>query len=281
LALHFEGVKGLWLWEGGNHSTMFSSMVYWAFPGMWVGPSVNSPNVQNLPTLAFLNMFDETIDQRYDVTFRTAWYANDATKLGTSGLLVGDTAVVTTKYVVPQNVRNSKKYKFVDRNDVYDANEVPTGTRQYFVSLYKFQDPTRVTGWEKESKRDAFVLRISEMYLIVAEADMLLNKTDEAVSYINIVREKRAIAGKEEQMKITSADLNIDFILDERAREFAGEELRWFDLKRTGKLIERIKKYNPDAAPNIQEFHLLRPFPQSELDAITNKDEFKQNPGYM
>lgn len=42
-------------------------------------------------------------------------------------------------------------------------------------------------------------------------------------------------------MKIAEADLDIDFILDERARELAGEQQRFFDLKRTGKLIERVK----------------------------------------
>lgn len=281
LALHFEAVRGLWLWEGGNHSTMFSGMVYWTFPGMWVAPNVCSPNVQNMPTLAFLNMFDETIDQRYDVTFRTAWFANDATKLGTSGLKVGDTAIVTTKKAVTQQFRDSKLYKIVDRNDVYDENGKPKGVRQYFVSMYKFQDPTRATGWEKESKRDAFVLRISEMYLIIAEAEMKKGNLDIAKDYMNIVREKRAIAGKQAQMRVTAADMNIDFVLDERAREFAGEQLRWFDLKRTGKLVERVRKYNPDAAPNIKDYHVVRPFPQSELDAITNKSEFKQNNGYM
>jgi starch-binding outer membrane protein, SusD/RagB family len=280
LGLTFDGQKGFWLWEGGNHSTMFSGMVYWSFPGMWVAPSVCSPNVQNMPTLAFLNMFDEMIDQRYDVTFRTAWYANDATKLGTSGLHVGDTAIVTTKYPVTTNFRSSKLYKIVDRNDVYDTNGKPAGSRQNFVSMYKFADPTRATGWEKESKRDAFVMRISEMYLIRSEAYMQLNKMSEAVTDMNTVRTKRAIAGKEAQMQVTGANMNIDFILDERAREFAGEQMRWFDLKRTGKLLERVKKYNPDAAPNIQAYHTLRPIPQSELDAITNKNEFKQNTGY-
>ena len=60
----------------------------------------------------------------------------------------------------------------------------------------------------------------------------------------------------------------------------SGEQQRFFDLKRTGKLLERVKKYNPNAAENIQDFHKLRPIPQDELDAVINKDEFKQNPGY-
>jgi hypothetical protein len=81
-------------------------------------------------------------------------------------------------------------------------------------------------------------------------------------------------------MQITPADLSLDFILDERAREFAGEQMRWNDLKRTGKLVERVKKYNLDAAPYIQPFHTVRPIPQAEIDAVTNKEGYKQNPGY-
>ncbi|MFW5774311.1 MAG: RagB/SusD family nutrient uptake outer membrane protein, partial [Tangfeifania sp.] len=74
--------------------------------------------------------------------------------------------------------------------------------------------------------------------------------------------------------------MSLDYILDERARELAGELLRWPDLKRTGKLIERVKLYNPDGRDNIKDFHLLRPIPTTMIDRVSNKDEFKQNPGY-
>jgi starch-binding outer membrane protein, SusD/RagB family len=102
----------------------------------------------------------------------------------------------------------------------------------------------------------------------------------EALKYVNDLRKKRAVPGKEADMEVTAKDLNIDFILDERARELAGELFRWYDLKRTGKLVSYVQKYNMDAKANIKETHMLRPIPQVQLDAITNKEEFKQNPGY-
>ena len=43
---------------------------------------------------------------------------------------------------------------------------------------------------------------------------------------------------------------------------------------------EYVRLYNMDAKDNIQEYHMLRPIPQNQLDAVTNKDEFTQNPGY-
>ena len=81
-------------------------------------------------------------------------------------------------------------------------------------------------------------------------------------------------------MKITEDELTIDFLLEERARELCGEQLRWFDLKRNNKLVEYVRAYNMDAKDNIQEYHMVRPIPQSQLDAVSNKDEFQQNPGY-
>jgi hypothetical protein len=57
--------------------------------------------------------------------------------------------------------------------------------------------------------------------------------------------------------------------------------LRWTDLKRTGKLVEYVKAYNPDeiAIPRIQSYHALRPIPVAAIELNPGlKDD--QNPGY-
>ena len=81
-------------------------------------------------------------------------------------------------------------------------------------------------------------------------------------------------------MEITAADVDLDFILDERGRELMGEVNRWYDLVRTGTLVERVTAHNRKAAAAgfLREHHSLRPIPQSQIDAVQN--EFPQNPGY-
>ena len=238
-----------------------------------------------MPTLSLLNLFDDANDSRYAASFQTVWYANRAGTGAINGTTttrtfsIGDTAIYCPKTVIPAGSL-SNKYTTYDLSKVYGSNGIPIQTK-FYASLKKFKDSTRASIPEAQSARDAFMIRLAEMYLIAAEAEFNNSKSDSAAYYLNEIRKRAAIPGREAAMQITPAQVSLDFILDERARELCGEQLRWFDLKRTNKLVSRIQAMNPDAARYVQPYHMVRPIPQSQLDAVTNKSAFTQNPGYQ
>lgn len=121
--------------------------------------------------------------------------------------------------------------------------------------------------------RDMYYLRLAESYLLRAEAYHLKGDNAKAAADINVVR-SRAKASPVEPANVT-----IDYILDERARELFYEEQRRITLHRTGKLLERVRKYCDLNKGNILDHHNLWPIPYAEIEA--NKDVvLEQNPGY-
>lgn len=261
--------------RGSNSAHLLFLMKYDNLPGMTRDIVNGRPFVRYMPTRFLLDLYSDA-DARHEGSFWQYWFANKAT----ATLQVGDTAVYATVKEVPDALEATKKYKIFDRSKTYNADGSVKNNNNY-EQLSKFMDPTRASLNEAQSARDVFVIRLAEMYLIAAEAEMKLNDLDKAAEYINVLRTRAAKPGRVAEMQITPAEVTLDFILDERARELAGEQLRWFDLKRTGKLLERIKAYNPDNAVNIQPYHVLRPIPQQQIDAVTNKSEFTQNEGYQ
>jgi hypothetical protein len=107
---------------------------------------------------------------------------------------------------------------------------------------------------------------------------------------INVIRERSAYnpnnspsvnAANAAAMDIAPGQVTIDFILDERTREFYGENIRWWDLVRTQSLLERVQAWNPvQAGAHLQPYMVLRPIPQNEIDGVTQGPMFPQNPGY-
>lgn len=122
------------------------------------------------------------------------------------------------------------------------------------------------------NNKDRMKFRLAETYLLLAEAQIMQNNRQGAAESINVVR-RRANAPE-----ITAADATIDFLLDERIRELVGEELRRFTLVRTGKFVERTKKYN-SYSNTIDNHNVVWPIPQTIIDSNTGAD-FPQNEGY-
>lgn len=148
---------------------------------------------------------------------------------------------------------------------------------KYCPAIKKFSDPDAPFSTAATSARDLFLARLAETYLIRAEAYLKHGEATLAASDLNVVR-SRAKASPVDAEKVT-----IDFILAERARELAGEYHRWYDLSRTGKLVEYVSTYNSqvDAADfmgNDGHNKLLRPIPAQALEL--NEGDFAQNPGY-
>ncbi|MDB5261181.1 MAG: RagB/SusD family nutrient uptake outer membrane protein [Adhaeribacter sp.] len=259
----------------GNSGHLFFLMEYDAgHKGTMRDVANGRPFKRFKPTVYTLDLFDRTKDSRYNGSFKQVFYANNPATLA-PGMKIGDTAI----WVAPTNIsaefKAKKNYRIIDRAEVLSP-----GNYRYFPSLSKFLDPLRPSVADERGSRDFMVARLGETYLIAAEALLKSNKADEAVTYINTLRKRAALPGKEKEMEITVNQLNMDFILDERGRELLGEMDRWFDLVRTGTLIERVKKYNPEGAANVQPFHVLRPIPSDQIDRSGGPSVFNQNKGY-
>jgi hypothetical protein len=121
---------------------------------------------------------------------------------------------------------------------------------------------------------DTKVLRLSEMYLIAAEASLPGNEGD-ALTYVNYITSRRG----EPAIASTGAQLFED-IINERRKELAFEGDRYMDLMRLKRDVIRSTDY-PASARNIaySNFRRILPIPQAELDANPNIRP-QQNPGY-
>lgn len=167
-------------------------------------------------------------------------------------------------------------------NHMYDLNtgEPTMNGRSCYHTNLKLLDSSREFAKDERGHKDFIWFRLGEVYLAEAELQMYLGNHSEAAALINRLRERALMEGYEKELSVTADMIDPDFILDEYMRELSMEGFRWYTLKRTGKLIERTMKYNPDAGSKIKPYHVNRPIPQNEVDVVSNKDEFQQLPDY-
>lgn len=274
------------LWPGNNSHLYFRPWyeVYNDGLNRALGHGYGRPWIRVNPTPWLLENFRPLdVDSRFEKNFQSVWYYNSTNNIP-AGASVGDTAIwVTDKYLTQADVdaieaRLPGVNLFTWHHDNMD--DPWYRERNIFPNPWKFDDNKRPSVNEANGSRDFIVYKLSKTYLVAAEAMYMRDGNGTAaVEYINTLRRRAAHPGMESEMEITSADVDLDFILDERSRELFGEYSRWKDLKRTGKLLERVQKYNPDeGADNIRDFHVLRPIPANQL--IRTSNDYGQNPGY-
>ncbi len=258
-----------------------------------------------MPTYKWIMAYDEQ-DLRREETFLTTYYILP-NEDGLADPIEGDTILyMPFRTVTPEEEeydlqygRDGAGYRIDGLNEVYDLdNPVEEGYggprtigRSSYHTLNKFLDDLRVTqAKDNEGRKDAIIVRLAEMYLIGAECAYKLNEGDAAVQGWLQPLWNRSFEDQTDNSYLNE-DVDLNFILDERAREVGAEWLRWFTLKRTWTLVERIKEWVPVAKDEaaegfmgikdyIDEFCYVRPVPLSETNLMTNWTDEMQTPGY-
>ena len=255
---------------GNNRHQLFKFM-YDIYPGM-NRSDLYQRGMGPAPTPYFYTLFEEG-DERDEATFRRVLYALEESEDGS--ILAGDTAIYFPETAWTEAQKESKPYVVVNPGEYFTPNGI---TQVQYPMFKKFDDPGvpyTNPGIDPEGKRDAYIFRSGETHLIAAEAYLNAGNATAAAEHLNVLRERAGI-----NEGLAPEEVDIHLILEESAKELAGEVSRWMSLKRTGTLIERLLAYNPHAALNkaIRDFHLLRPIPLSEVSVSGGSIE--QNQGY-
>ena len=273
---------------------------------------------------AIATFTDKNKDSRYDGTFvyvfLTNWErgGNKAEYVvGANGAHIGKNEaflVFLTEEDPSVEYNYDSGISMLGQSPNYDYFVVnPTGSsRLMYPKIWKlgpYRTNTTGTGQPNASHARPFnIAKFSEFYFIAAEAAVKgATGSKSARELINVLR---ARAGKwnysvnwdkqvnadysNELTAATPSTITIDYILDERMREYYGDGFRWFDLVRTQTWDKRAGKYTvcgtnkSDHTPvthtrEIEKYHYLRPIPKSQLDNMKMDDAAKeayQNPGY-
>jgi hypothetical protein len=159
-------------------------------------------------------------------------------------------------------------FDYFNEQETDERFDITFGTEpgQETIVITKYDDAVNGTD-------PVYILRSAEMYLIAAEAAARAGNFDEAVDFVNDLRERAGISlldNNDGQDDVDSVDEAIDLILAERVRELAYEGHRWFDLVRTNRAVALL--------PTLTQENFTRwPIPRREIDL---NQALVQNPGY-
>src|SRR5215831_7340540 len=250
----------------GNNLHLYWVMWYdnsaYTNPGLARTPAYGRPYRRTRPTLHLLDLYNRSTDSRYNATFQTVWLRAP-----------GDTAIQLT-------LSNNNETKPSARFGKYG---LPQQTNGLFPTLKKWLDQTRTDANVFPGHRDRQLWRLADVYLLRAEANIRAGRPADAVADLNVLHRRAAVAGQNNDVDVAAYNASpIDYLLDERERELAGEERRFFTLTRQGSAIflRRVKAFNSTASA-VQAYFMLRPIPQTQIDRTEGgSTAFPQNPGY-
>lgn len=161
---------------------------------------------------------------------------------------------------------------YILKLDGTKSTSTTDSVRQFYPQIRKIEGLMPNGPANGRTDNDQYRMRLAETYLLRAEAYFHKGDLVSAAADINVVR------ARAKAKPATSAQITLDYILDERARELTVEEHRRKTLCRLGVLVERVKRYSMKSK-DIEPFHQWWPIPQKAIDANRGA-KLAQNPGY-
>ncbi len=301
--------RNLWQrWTDSTHSIVLDTRYDGTFQSVWYANATASGACYQGPNASRMNGYASGTCQSGGLPLYGGNCSNG------QAFLPGDTAIFQPGYAQPTAAADSA-YRLSHKYAIYEpctAEPCPntTTTGQYDIFRYptmkKWQDDQRPDFNNLDGGRDVILQRLGQTYLTAAEAACAGSYGQAACSnpaaaqpYIAALRRRAAdcqgrfpgctpgveTANQGALVASIPATIDLEFIMDEYAREAYGEYERWLDLARTG-LWHRVVDDNWQASPAHGGFfteakHHLRPIPQAQIDLTAGGVQaFPQNPGY-
>lgn len=268
----------------------------------------------------------KAVDSRYDATFTLRYHTNfdkagkaDTYVEGANGMKVGPGEIFFSfvDEATAENIDWSADGAGVGAGSLPGRADFVVGVSNisrfkypinWKIGMYRTDNGSGLGTPNGGSPRPFNIAKFSELYLIAAEAAVKgATGSKSARDLVNVLRER---AGKQTwaqndniavdidnsaaMIAATPTAITIDYILEERMREFWGEGYRWFDLVRTQTWAEKAGTYRIAGTGNgdrdlqtvtrtISSANYLRPIPQSQIDGLEMEEAEKeayQNPAY-